>query len=142
VKVDRATMAVGLEARVPLLDRAVVTAAWRMPAGLRIDGGTGKRALRRLLERRHPAALFDRPKTGFGVPIATWLRGELRPWAEDLLSPATLAAGPLADPEPVRQAWREHQAGRSDRAYELWDVLMLQSWWAARERPRRTEVAV
>ena len=128
VKVDRASMAFGLEARVPLLSHEVLAVAARLPLAMKIEGGEGKRSLRDLLARRHPRDLFDRPKSGFGVPIATWLRGPLRPWAEDLLRPDALAAGGLIDPAPVRAAWAEHQSGKRDRSYELWDVLMLESW--------------
>ncbi len=128
VKVDRASMAFGLEARVPLLSHEVLAVAARLPLAMKIEGGEGKRAPRDLLARRHPRDLFDRPKSGFGVPIATWLRGPLRPWAEDLLRPDALAAGGLIDPAPVRAAWAEHQSGKRDRSYELWDVLMLESW--------------
>ncbi|WCO65855.1 asparagine synthase (glutamine-hydrolyzing) [Iamia majanohamensis] len=128
VKVDRATMAVGLEARVPMLGREVVELAARLGPGLRIRDGRGKWALRQLLLRRHPRELVERPKSGFGVPIARWLRGPLRPWAEDLLAPGALAATGLLRPEPVRRAWRDHLAGRRDASYEIWDVLMLQSW--------------
>jgi len=131
VKVDRATMAVSLEARVPLLDRQVVEMAARLPLEVKVRDGVGKWALRQLLGRRVPTRLFERPKSGFGIPIASWLRGELRPWAEDLLSPRALAGAGLADVAPIRSAWAEHTAGVADRSYELWDVLMLQSWLAA-----------
>ncbi len=128
VKVDRASMSVALEARVPLLAREVVEQAARLPLELKIRDGVGKWALRELLARRHPRAMFDRPKAGFGIPIALWLRGPLRSWAEDLLSPASLRSTGLLDPAPVRAAWDEHQSGRRDRSSDLWDVLMLESW--------------
>jgi asparagine synthase (glutamine-hydrolysing) len=134
VKVDRATMAHGLEARVPLLARPVVELAARLPLSMKIRGGEGKWALRELLARRHPRSLFERPKSGFGVPIASWLRGELRPWAESMLSVEELGASGLLDPVPVRAAWDEHLAGRRDRSYELWDVLMLQGWLREQRR--------
>lgn len=132
VKVDRATMAVSLESRVPLLDPEVVACAARLPLSMKVVDGAGKWALRQLLLRRHPAELVERPKSGFGVPIATWLRGPLRPWAEDLLSAHALSADGLLDPAPVRRAWSDHLAGRRDASYELWDVLMLQGWRAGR----------
>ena len=131
VKVDRATMHVSLEPRVPLIDPDLIAFAWRLPQHMRINDGVGKWALRQLLYRRHPAELIDRPKTGFGVPIASWLGGPLRPWAEELLSERSLAAGGLLDPAPIRTAWADHLAGRRDASYELWDVLMLQGWRAA-----------
>jgi asparagine synthase (glutamine-hydrolysing) len=128
VKVDRASMAVGLEVRAPLLDHRVVEAAWSLPPSLRIDGSTGKQALRLLLDRYVPRQLVVRPKTGFDPPLATWLRGPLRPWAEDLLSPSRLGRQGLIDPAPVRACWSAHLAGRAGRTYALWSVLMLQSW--------------
>ncbi|CAN5651790.1 asparagine synthase (glutamine-hydrolyzing) [soil metagenome] len=128
VKVDRATMAVALEARVPLLDRSVVERAAALPADMKIRAGEGKWALRELLARRHPRSLFERPKSGFGIPIASWLGAELRPWAEDLLSQRSLEKSGLLDPAPVRAVWAQHLAGNADRSYEIWDVLMLQSW--------------
>lgn len=131
VKVDRATMSIGLEARVPLLDREVVELGARLPMATKIRDGVGKWALREVLARRVPRALHDRPKSGFGIPIATWLRGPLRPWAEDLLAPAALAATPIVDTAAVRAAFDEHLSGRRDRSYELWDVLMLVGWLSA-----------
>jgi asparagine synthase (glutamine-hydrolysing) len=131
VKVDRASMAHGLEARVPLLAPDVIDVAARLAPDLKIRGGTGKWALRELLARHHPRDLFERPKSGFGVPIAAWLRGPLVPWAEDLLDPHALAADGLVAPGPVRAAWDEHRRGTRDRSYELWDVLMLTSWYRA-----------
>jgi asparagine synthase (glutamine-hydrolysing) len=130
VKVDRASMAVALEARVPLLSPRVIELAASMPIEARIRAGQGKWALRELLKRRLPADLVDRPKSGFGVPIATWLRGPLRPWAEELLGEQSLAAGGLLDPAPIRRAWADHLSGRRDASYQLWDVLMLQGWLA------------
>jgi asparagine synthase (glutamine-hydrolysing) len=131
VKVDRASMAVSLEVRPPLLDHRVVEAAWSLPPTLRIDGSTGKRALRFLLDRYVPRQLVARPKAGFDPPLGTWLRGPLRPWAEDLLSLSRLDAQGLIDPAPVRACWTAHLAGRPGRTYALWSVLMLQSWLEA-----------
>jgi asparagine synthase (glutamine-hydrolysing) len=131
VKVDRASMAVSLEVRPPLLDHRVVEAAWALPPALRVDGRTGKRALRLLLDRYVPRPLVARPKTGFDPPLGTWLRGPLRPWAEDLLSPSRLDGQGLIDPAPVRACWTAHLAGRPGRTYALWSVLMLQSWLEA-----------
>jgi asparagine synthase (glutamine-hydrolysing) len=127
-KVDRASMAVSLETRAPFLDRGVLEAAWRLPTSTKVRDGTSKWVLRRILYRHVPPELVDRPKMGFGVPLADWLRGPLRPWAEDLLSPDALTRHGLLDPAPVRRAWKLHTDGRQDLGYELWDVLMLQAW--------------
>jgi asparagine synthase (glutamine-hydrolysing) len=128
VKVDRAAMAASLETRVPLLDPQLVALAWRLPPSLRRRGGVAKWPLRQLLHRHVPAALVERPKMGFGVPIDSWLRGPLRDWAEALLDPALLRQQGLLRPEPIQSLWREHLAGRADWHYYLWDVLMVQAW--------------
>jgi asparagine synthase (glutamine-hydrolysing) len=133
-KLDRASMAVSLETRVPFLAPDLVALAWRMPLTWKVQGSTGKRILRRFVAQHMPPELFDRPKAGFGVPVGTWLRGPLREWAEDLLSPASLGDHGLFEPRPIRQRWQAHLAGE-DHQYELWDVLMLQSWLSAPSRP-------
>lgn len=127
-KVDRATMAVGLESRAPLVDREVVEFAWRLPLEATVDGGQGKRLLRRILRRHLPAELAQKPKSGFAVPIARWLRDELHDWADDLLDPTLLDRQGFIDSEPVEQAWEEHRSRRADRHEELWTVLMFQAW--------------
>lgn len=127
VKVDRAAMSVGLEVRCPLLDPRVFEAAWRLPDHAKSRGGVGKLPLRALLARRVPAPLWDRPKQGFGMPVAEWLRGPLRSWADDLLDPERLRRQGLLHPEPVRRLWRRHQAGHDHHA-ALWNLLMLQAW--------------
>ncbi len=128
VKVDRTSMAVSLEARVPLLDPGVIAAAWRVPFAMQTQGWTGKQVLRSVLEKFVPRSLFERPKKGFGVPIAEWLRGPLRDWAEALLSEQRLQSEGYFHAAPIRQKWAEHQSGRVDRAYHLWDILMFQAW--------------
>jgi asparagine synthase (glutamine-hydrolysing) len=125
-KVDRASMGVSLEARVPLLDHRVVEWAWRQPKSLKIRGKTSKWLLRQLLYKHVPQDLIDRPKAGFALPIDTWLRGSLRDWAEDLLSPSALKD--TFDPVPIRQLWKEHLKARADHTESLWAILMFESW--------------
>jgi asparagine synthase (glutamine-hydrolysing) len=127
VKVDRASMAVGLEARAPLLDPAIADFAWSLPPKLMVEGGA-KRVLREALHRRVPRALVDRPKQGFEPPIGRWLREGLRDWADDLLSPTALTRTGLVDPGVVGSRWSEHRRGRRNWTYPLWTVLMLQAW--------------
>jgi asparagine synthase (glutamine-hydrolysing) len=128
-KVDRASMAVGLEVRVPLLDHRVYEFAWSMPLHQKLRAGRGKWALREVLYRYVPPALVDRPKSGFGVPVGAWLRGPLRDWGEALLAPDRLRADGFFDVAAVRAAWDTHLAGRADLQYHLWDVLMFQAWY-------------
>jgi len=129
-KVDRASMAVSLEARVPLLDHRVVEFSHSLPSAMNIAGGVGKRVLRNVLYRHVPKELMERPKQGFGLPIDEWLRGPLREWAEDLLNENRLARESFFNPKPVRAAWREHLSGRKNMPYHLWAVLMFQAWLA------------
>jgi len=131
-KSDRAGMAVGLEAREPLLDHEVLAFLARLRPELRHGGGR-KALLRHVLARHVPVSLTDRPKAGFSVPLAAWLRGPLRGWAEDLLSAAALKTTGLYAAPPVRAALEAHISGRADRAYEVWNALMLQAWAGARQ---------
>ena len=127
-KVDRASMAVSLEARVPLLDHRVIEFALRLPKRMKYRNGDGKWLLREVLKRYVPEALVDRPKMGFGVPIDHWLRNELREWAGDLLSPAAIARHDVLEPGPIEAAWNAHQSEKTNLQYPLWTALILQNW--------------
>jgi asparagine synthase (glutamine-hydrolysing) len=129
-KVDRASMAVALEARVPLIDHRVVEFAWRLPRKMKMRNGTSKWLLRQVLYRHVPPELIERPKMGFGIPLGDWLRGPLRDWAESLLSEKNLREAGLLNTVLVRKYWEEHLSGRRNWQYLLWDVLMLESWRA------------
>ncbi|MEB3193734.1 MAG: asparagine synthase (glutamine-hydrolyzing) [Cyanobacteriota bacterium] len=134
VKVDRAAMAASLETRAPFLDHRVAALAWQLPLAMKIRttarGPIGKWALRQILHRYVPPALIERPKAGFAIPLGPWLRGPLRPWAEDLLAPSLLRRQGFLRPEPVQRLWSEHLSGRADHTPRLWTVLMWQAWLA------------
>ncbi len=128
-KVDRASMACSLEARAPLLDQRIFDYVWRLPLSEKIEGGTGKQLLRKVLERHVPAEMFDRPKQGFSVPIAEWLRGDLKEWAEELLDVEFLKRQGLFNYLEVRSLWRVHQSCRGANAQKIWTILMFQAWY-------------
>jgi len=132
-KVDRATMAVSLEGRCPLLDHRVVEFALGLPRRYKTAGSATKIILKDVLARYVPRPLFERPKQGFESPIGPWLCGPLRDWAEDLLDPVAMRADGLLDPAPIQQKWAEHQSGLRNWQHALWTVLTFQEWkrrWA------------
>lgn len=127
-KVDRASMAVSLETRLPLLSRDVVDLSWRIPTSMKVRNNTSKWALREVLYKYVPQEMIDRPKMGFSVPVARWLRGELKEWAGDLLSNADLHSGSTLQKNLIQKAWTEHASGKRDHSHRLWTVLMYLSW--------------
>jgi asparagine synthase (glutamine-hydrolysing) len=132
-KLDRTTMSVSLEGRIPLLDARLIELVGGAPVSMKIRDGSSKWLLRQVLARHVPETIFDAPKSGFGVPIGEWLRGPLRPWAEDLLSADRLRRDGNLRVEPVRDLWARHLSGKDDWGYHLWDVLMFEAWreeWA------------
>ena len=139
-KVDRASMAVSLEARVPMLDHRVAALAGRIPLDMKIRGGSGKHVLRQLLYREAPKALFGRPKAGFAIPVGEWIKGPLRDWAESLLDARLLRSHGWFDPQLVHARWRQHLAGSRDATTALWSILMFQAWLMA-ERSCAAEAA-
>lgn len=128
VKVDRAAMGVSLESRLPFLDHRVVEFAWRLPLHQKIRNRQGKWVLRQVLYKYVPQALIDRPKKGFSVPIADWLRGPLREWGESLLGESRLQSEGIFHAAPIRRMWSEHLSGKRNSQYQLWSILMFQVW--------------
>lgn len=128
VKLDRATMAAGLESRAPFLDHEVLEFAWGLPMHLKVRNHTTKWVLREILSQYVPKPLFERPKMGFGIPLNSWLRGPLREWAEHLLNKKVMEAQGFLRPEPILQKWHEHVSGKRNWQYPLWTVLMFQAW--------------
>jgi asparagine synthase (glutamine-hydrolysing) len=120
-------MAASLETRVPFLDLRIMEFAWQLPLNQKIRNGEGKWLVRKLLSRYMPEKLWNRPKQGFAVPIEHWLRGPLRDWAEDLLSPKKLAEDGFLDPIPIRQVWDRHLSGENMQ-YALWNILTYRAW--------------
>jgi asparagine synthase (glutamine-hydrolysing) len=134
-KVDRASMAVALETRVPYLDHRVAEFTARIPLRMKVRGGVGKHILRELLYREVPRKLIERPKAGFAVPVGEWIKGPLRPWAEDLLEPSRLAAEGWFDATIIQRRWQDHLSGRRDSTPALWAILMFQAWFREQRAP-------
>ncbi|MBN9229642.1 MAG: asparagine synthase (glutamine-hydrolyzing) [Legionella sp.] len=129
VKVDRAAMGVSLETRVPFLDHRIIEFAWSMPLALKLHAGKSKWPLRQILYRYVPEALIERPKMGFAIPLAEWLRGSLRPWTEELLAPKRLQQEGFFNADEVSQLWQRHLEGKGNHAALLWNILMFQAWY-------------
>jgi len=137
-KVDRASMAVGLETRVPFLDHRLAALAARIPLSMKTGDGRGKLILRKLVERHVPRALIDRPKAGFQVPIGEWIKGPLRDWAEDLLDPGRMRSEGWLDEAMVTSRWSAHLSGRRDATAALWAILMFQAWLRDKDKASAT----
>jgi asparagine synthase (glutamine-hydrolysing) len=133
-KMDRASMAVSLEVRVPFLDPDLFGFAWGLSHNHRVRNGQGKWVLRELLRRSLPDHLIDRPKMGFGVPVGQWLQGPLRTWADDLLDPSLVKEQGLLDPTVVERRWRAHRDGQADLTFQVWSLLMFQAWLVEESR--------
>jgi asparagine synthase (glutamine-hydrolysing) len=131
-KVDRATMGVSLEGRIPFLDHRLAEFAWRLPLSDKVRGGLSKRIVRDFVYRHVPPAIMDRPKAGFGAPIGMWLRGPLREWADSLLDEKRIAADGYFDAALVTAHWQQHLSGQRNWDVRLWPLLMFQAW--VRER--------
>jgi asparagine synthase (glutamine-hydrolysing) len=127
-KVDRASMAVSLETRVPFLDHRLAAVAARVPIGMKIVNGKGKMVIRRILNRYVPQELTERPKAGFGIPVGEWIKGPLKGWADELLSEQRLRSSGYFDPAVIARRHRAHLSGHRDSSAALWTVLMFEAW--------------
>ena len=130
-KVDRASMAVSLETRVPYLDHDIVEFVMNLPLDYKLRNGHGKHLLRKVLYKHVPREIMERPKMGFTVPLGKWLRAPLRNWAQELIEPKRLRLDGYFDPAPVLNMWNEHLKGRANWGHQLWNVLMFQAWLEA-----------
>ncbi|MQX36367.1 asparagine synthase (glutamine-hydrolyzing) [Roseospira navarrensis] len=131
-KVDRASMAVSLEAREPLLDHRLIEFVWSLPQHMKLRGGQGKWLLREVLARHVPRAMFERPKMGFSIPLDDWLRGPLCDWATAMLTDPSMVTDGIFDAPAVARLWEDHRTRQADHATVLWSILMLQAWTARR----------
>lgn len=128
VKVDRAAMSASLETRTPFLDARVIRAAWTLPFDALVRGRQGKFILRDILHRYVPRDIIDRPKQGFAVPLDRWLRGALRPWAQNLLDRADLFAAVGLREAGIKALWAAHLQEKANHGQQVWTILMLLLW--------------
>ena len=138
VKVDRASMATSLEARCPMLDKNIIEFAWQLPFEMKVNQSGGKRILKHLLTKYIPSKLTERKKMGFGVPIGSWLRGQLKDWADELLDPAKIREQAYLNPDVVQKLWRQHQSGWRNHDDILWSILMFQAWYETINSPSQS----
>jgi asparagine synthase (glutamine-hydrolysing) len=131
-KVDRASMAVSLEARSPILDHRLIEYAWSLPITQKCDGSKGKLPLRAILKKYIPEDLYERPKQGFGVPISAWLRSDLKNWAEALLF--SESSNEFFYATAIKSLWDEHITGKFDRGAYLWNILLFLQWYEFNKR--------
>ena len=127
-KVDRASMSIGLENRVPLLDHRIIEFTWKLPLSIRMEHGKRKILLKKILSKSIPKKLIDRPKSGFGIPLDAWLRGYLKEWAEDMLNKDSLKNDEFLNSKKIQTLWKQHQSKRYNHQSQLWAILMFQSW--------------
>ena len=127
-KVDRASMSIGLENRVPLLDHRIIEFTWKLPLSIRMEHGKRKILLKKILSKSIPKKLISRPKSGFGIPLDAWLRGSLKEWAEDMLNKDSLKNDEFLDSKKIQTLWKQHQSKRYNHQSQLWAILMFQSW--------------
>jgi len=139
VKVDRASMAVSLEVRCPFLDPSVIEFAWSLPLSFKVRDGIGKWIVRQVMHRYVPRELTERPKMGFSIPLATWLRGPLRPWAESLLLESKV---PFLRQSVIEWHWNAFLAGRTDLADKIWNLSMLLAWFASGKSASTRDFAI
>lgn len=128
-KVDRAAMSISLETRAPFLDHELIECAWRVPHNLKVNSSSGKLILKNILYDYIPEKLFDRPKSGFGIPIGQWIKGPMRDWAESLINERRLEIEGNFHPQPIAKIWNEHISGQRDWTHQLWSILMFQLWF-------------
>ena len=128
VKVDRAAMASSIETRVPFLNHKLIEYVWKIPQSLKLRNNDGKWILKQILNQYIPKNLTERPKIGFSIPLANWLRGPLKDWAENLLNEKKLQQEGFFNPKLIRDKWEEHLSSKRNWEHDLWDVLMFQAW--------------